>query len=562
MDTQESETAMARLYLVILQRWLWLIVLAMLLGASIAYLLSRSSQPVYEAVTTLLVSEGQKIGGTDYDVLLMDERLARTYGELLKGSLLLKQVSAQVSPSVNSDDLRKMIIVDTVRDTQLITLRVRHTDPKLAARIANAIPQVFMKQNAEQQAARLDSSKQIIKQQMQSSQAEIVSTQQSIDAERVKATPDPNTLAHLETLLAQSRAAYQELQQQYQSIQLAQTEASQTLTVSEPAQVPQQPILPRTPLNIVVGALLGLMGGIAVASLITYVDNTIRNADDVERATRQAVLGSILRIKGKGDAQKPILATLPNSAAAESYRVLSTNLEFAVLGAGGLPALLLVTSTQPMEGKTTTLANLGVSLAKAGQRVLLVDGDLRHPALHKQFDLPNNVGLTSLLLHPTMDLQESIQDTGIERLRVLTAGPVPANPGEVVRLAQTRALLSQCKALADYVLVDSPPVLAAADASLLAQHANTVLLVTEVGRTRADALRHAVGALTQVGAHIAGVVLNKVVAQQNSRYYGGYDYGYYAPERTATKRARPSLAQAVSKPRKKAARAQGVERSS
>ncbi|HUT15103.1 MAG TPA: polysaccharide biosynthesis tyrosine autokinase, partial [Anaerolineae bacterium] len=264
---------------------------------------------------------------------------------------------------------------------------------------------------------------------------------------------------------------------------------------------------------------------VGTAFLIEYLDDTIKTPEDVERATHLPTLGAIAHFRRykMEDEKGPVMVTDPRSAIAEGYRMLRTNLEFSAMGMGQSGAVILVTSAQPVEGKTTTLANLGVSLAQAGKQVLLVDTDLRRPALHKQFRLPNEVGLTSLLLEQEADLRHVIQPTHVDGLRVLTSGRLPANPAEVLSFPETTNLLERLRPLADYVLLDSPPVLSTADASILAQKVDGVCMVVETGRTRTEVFRRAAAALEGVKARLIGVALNKVVARPG----GYYDYYYY-----------------------------------
>ncbi|MDI7277665.1 MAG: polysaccharide biosynthesis tyrosine autokinase, partial [Anaerolineae bacterium] len=306
-----------------------------------------------------------------------------------------------------------------------------------------------------------------------------------------------------------------------------------------PALVPTSPALPRTRTNVMLAAVVGAMLAVGVAFLVEYLDDTVKDADDVGRIAALPTFATILRFRQSQEpANAPVMATEPSSAVAEAYRILRTNLDFATLAVRNSPATILVTSAQPLEGKTTTLANLGVALAQVGKRVVLVDTDLRRPALHRHFGLPNDFGLTSLLLQRDAEPGDALQATSIEGLYVLTSGPLPSNPAEVLAYAQTGSLLEQLSSVADYVLLDSPPILSVADASILARKADGVVLVAEAGRTRSDVFRRGVEALLAVKANILGVVLNKLSARPGSYYY--HYYYYYDEggdgERTARRR--------------------------
>ncbi len=545
MDTQQSRTSALRQYLAVLERRVWLIVLGTLLAASAAFAASRLSTPIYEASTALLISEGQRATGPDYNTILMSERLAKTYTQLLKGAPVLDEVRSKLALSLSDIQMSRIISVDLVRDTQLIKLQVRHPDPRLAARIANMIPEVLIKRNEDMQSARLANSKQNLSRELTGLQGEIESAQRALDGERAKQSPNTAEVARLETLLAQYRSTYAGLLQSYEEIRVAEASGNNTMIVAEPAKVPTRPVLPRTLLNTVLAGVLGAMASVSAAYLVEYLDDTVKSPEDVERIAHLPTLASILdspRFEAQG--LGPLLALHSKSPIAEGYRELRTNLQFSTLGTDQGARVLMVTSAQPLEGKTTTLANLGVSLARIGKQVLLVDADLRRPALHRQFGLRNQGGLTTLLLKHKGEVDRLIQETSVKALRFLAAGPIPANPAEVLDSPEAAALLERLRSKADYVILDTPPVLSVTDASILAQKVDGVLLVTEAGRTRSDVFWHAVAALEKVRAPLLGVILNKVMGRPGS--YGHYYYGYYSGEeakaehlRRPTRRLKP-----------------------
>jgi non-specific protein-tyrosine kinase len=214
-----------------------------------------------------------------------------------------------------------------------------------------------------------------------------------------------------------------------------------------------------------------------------------------------------------------ITLTDARSAQAEAYRSLRTNLEFSSLDH---PLhTLLVTSAAPDEGKSTTLANLGVINAQAGKRVILVDCDLRRPALHKLFGVDNSQGVTSAILGS--EAQLPLQPTGVANLQLMTSGPMPPNPADVLASARMDALLQQLTAEADLVLLDAPPVIAVTDAVLLATKADGVLLVIHAGQTKREHAERARDLLAKVNARLVGAVL--INAAVDASAYGVYGQG-------------------------------------
>lgn len=208
----------------------------------------------------------------------------------------------------------------------------------------------------------------------------------------------------------------------------------------------------------------------------------------------------------------------PRSPVAEAYRTLRTNIQFSSLDRK--VRTLLVTSTGAAEGKSTTIANLGVTFALTGNRVVLVDSDLRRPSLDKIFGLANQHGLTSLMLDES-DPVAALQTTPVERLRVLTSGPLPPNPSELLASQRLDRIVSALSDAADIVLFDSPPIIAVTDAAVLARKVDAVLLVVSAGKTRREHAARARQLLEKVGANVLGVVLNNAQIDESLyQYYG------------------------------------------
>jgi non-specific protein-tyrosine kinase len=206
----------------------------------------------------------------------------------------------------------------------------------------------------------------------------------------------------------------------------------------------------------------------------------------------------------------------PRAPAAEAYRTLRTNIQFSSLDKP--LRTLLATSTAPDEGKSTTLANLAVTMAQAEQRVILVDCDLRRPTLHTLFDLPNETGLTSMIL--TEETPPPLQETGVPGLSLLSSGPLPPRPADILGSRRMEAAIERLRAEADIVLFDTPPVVAVTDAAVLATKVDGVLLVFQAGRTSRERARRARQILEKVKANIVGVVLNNAEVEQGYGYYG------------------------------------------
>jgi len=317
-----------------------------------------------------------------------------------------------------------------------------------------------------------------------------------------------------------------EARQQIVSLEtpLGQGAAPVHIGITRSAEPPSAPITPRPVLNAAAGLLAGLLAGIALAVLRDVLDSTLRTSSALAEATGLAVLGAIPFDKG---APESPLAVGPaaHGARAEAFRLVRTNLQFAQVD--HRPRVIMVTSPLPGEGKTNTAANLALSLAETGANICLVDADLRNPCVAKNFGLVQDAGLTSVLIGmATAD--EVMQQYGEQNLRVLTSGPIPPNPAELLASDRMRQILEDLTRDFDTVVVDSAPLLPVADTVGLAPIVDGTVLVVRAGRTPGERAQAAVDALRSVGAPILGGVLS--MAKLTSQ---GYGYGYGYGQRTA-----------------------------
>jgi polysaccharide biosynthesis transport protein len=324
-----------------------------------------------------------------------------------------------------------------------------------------------------------------------------------------------------------NRQLYDGLLQRLKEVGVAGGVGINNISVVDKAQVPLAPFKPNLSKNLTLGLAIGLIVGLMVAWLIEYFDDTIRFADDVERETGAAVLGVIPRIKAM-EAGKVIEIALsppeePSSAFAESYRSVRTALQFST--STGAPRRLVVTSSSKGEGKSTTALSLAVNFAQMGKPVLLVDADLRNPVLHKQFGVENARGLSNHL-SSKMGPLEAVHSTTIPNLFLLTTGPLPPNPVELLSSMKLLELLSQFEEHFAHVIVDGPPVLGLADAIVLCNQVDSSVFVIESGKTRKGHAKAALKRLQQAGVHPLGIILTKVDAYHDPYGYQSYYYKY------------------------------------
>lgn len=465
---------------------------------------------------------------TDYSAMLTSERLAKTYSQLLKKGSVLEQVVANLGLS---SGLAGNVDVTIVRDTQLIDLSVEDTDPVLAMRIANEIPKVFAAQNQALQGQRYASSKESLLAQMDKFQADIQRTEAAIAALQ-ESGGGPDEIAELQTTVATYRGSYVSLLKSYEEIRVVEAQEINDVILIEAAKVPEKPVSPRVLPNTLLAGVVGAMLTLGVAFLIEYLDDTLKTQKDVEEALAIPTLGAIIQIDGiAGPKDQVVALTRPRSPFAEAYRILRTNFQYAVLGN---PAYsILVTSPGLHDGKTITSANLAVTLAQTGKSVILVDADLRQPSLHELFGLEIRPGLTHALVDGC-PVEEILKPTGVDGLRLLTSGALPPNPAELLDSEPFRGLLGELARRAEVMILDSPPILAFADASILASQVTGTLLVIAAGNSRIQTSQRAKEALEATGAKILGAVLNKLPPGRAEAYYYFYDKAGKRPKRRHT----------------------------
>lgn len=293
------------------------------------------------------------------------------------------------------------------------------------------------------------------------------------------------------------------------------------VVVEQRASIPENPVVPQPVRNIAIGLALGLALGLGLAFIRDLLDNTVKTRDQMEELTGTGLVGSIPLDKERRK-QASIAFDRESSGIAEAFRKLRTNLQF--LAVDNPPRVILVTSSMPSEGKSTTAINIALALAETEKSVVLVDGDLRRPSLHRYLDLVGTVGF-STVLSGAVSLDDALQKTRFPGLTVLTSGAIPPNPSELLGSQSARKLLNDLRAKFDYVVVDSTPLLAITDAAILAAGADGVLIMARYGHTKREHLAHAVESLERVGAPLLGAVFTMTPTRGGDAY--SYNYGYY-----------------------------------
>jgi capsular exopolysaccharide synthesis family protein len=357
-----------------------------------------------------------------------------------------------------------------------------------------------------------------------------------------KQNQDELQISTLTQDLETNKQYYNTLLQRYRELQITSNDRPNNVSVATYSRVPVEPVGPPRTRNIIIAVLLSLAAGIGLAFLLDYLDDTLKSIEDVDRYLHLPALALIpstrterLSLRGRApspadDASATALALIDDarSPIAEAYRHLRTSLLLS--SAGQPPKTILVTSSQPSEGKTTTAVNTAVMLAQTGVEVLIIDCDLRRPRLHSHFNVSNLSGVTNYLSgEKGIDALLQTYDR-LPNLKLLTSGPVPPNPAELLGSDEMRKLLNTLSERFTHIIIDSPPAISFTDASILSTLADGVVLVVHGGRSSRAIVRRAKQQLTDVGANIFGVVLNNVKLESQDYYYGGYYSSYYTAD--------------------------------
>jgi succinoglycan biosynthesis transport protein ExoP len=342
--------------------------------------------------------------------------------------------------------------------------------------------------------------------------------------------------------LETNRQLYQDLLTKTKQTGLETELKTTNIRVIEKAEPPRRPVAPQKTRSYQVAVVLGLLIGIGLSLGFEHMDNTFKTPEDVREHIPLPFLGMVpdvaLKQQGATMGRSSHLVKSPNSAVADAYRVLRTNLIFSSAETTG--RVMLVTSANPAEGKTTTLANLAVALAQNGAKVLAVDADLRRPTLNQHFAVLKTPGLTDLIVGKA-PASQAIHSTKIEGLQLLPCGYLPPNPAELLGSPMMKQILEALRAHYEWVLIDAPPLLAMADAPVLCPLVDGVVMVIAAESATKPAVIRAIDQVTSVGGKVAGLVLNKVNLERNSyyysQYYGEYYRSYYASEARTQKQS-------------------------
>jgi len=542
-----------------LVRWWWLLLLATLIAGGFSYFAIKQQPPRYSSTATLLVGSALTDPNPQYDKIYYANELIATYVDIAYRD----PVREAAMESLGLDWLPGYTVT-AVPNTQLIEIHVSDTDPARAQAVANALAEQLILQSPGNSID--DQTRQaFIKGELDQMQVAIRDTQTEIDSRQRELTTltSARQINDLQTQINALQNKLDTLRWNYTNL-LANTQsgALNTITLIEPAKMPGYPDGPDDIVPVATAAMLAFILAAGAAYLLAYMDKTVKSPEEIKRLTDLPVLAGIPPIQGEEYPEKLITVNQPRSPTAEAYRSLRTGVQFSVIDRTENTAIV-VTSPSPNEGKSITTANLATVLAQAGHKVLVIDADLRRPVLHKVFGVDNRLGLTEFLryFHPN-DLEETVvallqqlaRPTSVEGLSLLTSGPIPPNPSELLGSQTHRKLLDVLKRHYDYIILDSPPTLIVTDAVVLSTEVDGTILVIDAEKTEKNPMRLAVERLREVNANILGIVINRMSPRSEgyATYYhythtrSGDAYGFAGEVNPSKSKTRTSTADRTS----------------
>ncbi|MDQ6797209.1 MAG: polysaccharide biosynthesis tyrosine autokinase [Actinomycetota bacterium] len=492
------------------RRYTILLVVFLIVGPVVTYSVLRA--PVYAAKSRVLLEtgKGESLVDPGSGRPADPARALKTQLEVFTGEPLRAAVRTKLGSVPH-------ISAKGVGETDVIEITAHDRGAKRAATIADAYADAYVELRRSQAVDNVVAAGQQVQTRLTNAKSRL----DELDAQIATAPPDrQNALRQApdrDALVSQVSV----LRQKLANLQIDQGLTAGAAEVVTHAPVPTAPVSPRPFRAGLLALAAGLVVGTGVAFLQERLDDSVKTRNELTRlAGGRPVLGVIPVVADvAGATDRVVSVSEPRSPAAEAYRSLRTSIQFLAIDA---PVVTIeVTSPSPREGKTTTVANLGVAMARAGQRVVIVGCDLRRPIIHEFFGLDGSLGLTSVILGKA-PLSAVLQVVpGQNRLTVLPSGPSPPNPAEILSSWRFAEVLSSLQQNADVVLVDAPPVLPVTDAMVLSGRVDATVLVALAGVTSRQEVSRAVEQLTQVGAPIVGTVLNGVEET------GEYAYDYY-----------------------------------
>ena len=512
VPVREGSSSDLRNYLAVVRSRKWIVILVTLLGIGAALALSYRQTAMYRAETRVVVAP---VPGEEEppDVI--------TEAQLAKSDPVAGMVKRDLGTDRTRTSLLSGLTVDPLPESDVMTLSYVSPDPEFAQQAATSFSVNYIQYRRTQTRNLLERAEAELQGQIDDLETELENLAAAIE-EATESNQSAES-ARLEAERGTVVARLGVLEQRLQDLNPDATTGLGGGEIIETADLPTSPFSPNHITNGLLGAMAGLFLGLSIAFARERLDERIHTRGEAEEWLRTPVLATIPKFARRR--RKPefdlVSRTVPNGSAAEAYRRLRTNLQFVV--PEGTKSVL-VSSPSPREGKTTTTANLAVTLAEAGKRVIVVSADMRRPQIENYFGVNGQKGLSNWLASGDSEIWDIMHDPGIPNLRLIPSGQIPANPAELLSSDRMAQLIGVLETHSDLVLLDTPPVLAVADASILASVVGASVLLVQSGGTDRQAAHRAKEELERAGRSILGVVVGEVEDRSPGYYYTGEYY--------------------------------------
>ncbi|MDR3575096.1 MAG: polysaccharide biosynthesis tyrosine autokinase [Anaerolineaceae bacterium] len=494
-------------FFLILRRRKWVVITTVLVTMLLVVLGTWMMSPTYTATATLRIATAAA-SSYNYSDYMFADRLITTYINISTSRPLLDELNKQLglskAPTIN---------VQQIPNSELIQISVEDHNPNLAMRAANTLGSILISQGGEFFTGDGKTPADVLKVQVDKAEADLNQVQANYYARLSKNPNDTAGNQAAAKVVDLQQQLYFSLLTQYQQMIARVAIQSNIISFVETASFPVSPSKPNKMLNIVLGLIISLIGGIGLAFLFENVDTIIYSPEEINTIAHLRSLG---RIPASERSEQLTPTTDGKSPFSEAISRLRTN--FLILIQDPPKRTLLVTSASRGEGKTVVASNLAFALAKAGKSVILIDCDLRIPSIHTIFNLENNIGLSDYLEGKAI-LGEIIQETGVKSLHVITAGQTTDDPALLLDSLRMKALIPGILTAYDIILFDAPAVLAVTDSIVLAPLVESVILVARLGITQKEKLSAALEQLNNVKAKIVGIVVNGDESSNHKSYY-------------------------------------------
>jgi capsular exopolysaccharide synthesis family protein len=495
--------------LLTLLRWWWVLVLGTLVAVAIGYGVTQNQPRVYKATATVMVGGFIQAPQVSRDDIVGRDAFTQAYAEMALRQPVLGGVVEALDLNISWTQLKDIVAVGIVEGTPLIEISAEANSPEAAKAIAGEIANqlILLSQTQSDE----ESTRQFVQQEIQHLQTKIETERERLAVLQVEATSriSPERLDELKIEIDTLQRFITDWEDTYSRLlALLDSNVSQnSLAIIEEAHANPKPVSPHLALNLLLSACLGLGLALGIVLLIDQFDDRIRTSEALEQKLGLHHLGTISKIKGKNYEGKLMMSNDASLGTAFFYRKILDNIGIGEKGARAVKSLL-VTSPRLREGKSVTVSNLGIMMARAGLKTIIVDVDWINPVQHLHFSVSNNIGLMDLLNTSDLSAKEQLQTTTVPNLRILTAGSLPDNPVEALEPNRMKQILADLTKISNVVILDAPST-TITESAVLFGLVEGVILVIDSGRTTMGSVKQSMASLYLTGGKLLGGILNR-----------------------------------------------------